>query len=334
MVGQVETHGVTGGINMKTIAVLTSGGDAPGMNAAIRAVVRMGLDKGLKVMGVERGYNGLINGEIYEMNRNSVSDIIQKGGTILKTARCEEFKTEAGREKAAKVLKVFGVDGLVVIGGDGSFTGARLLSKLGVNTVGIPGTIDNDLSYTEYTLGFDTALNTVLDAINKLRDTSTSHERVSIVEVMGRNCGDIALFAGIAGGAESIIVPEKGINVEEICKTILEGKRKGKMHNLIILAEGVGGAGKLAKNVQDVTGIETRATILGHIQRGGSPSAFDRILASRMGARAVELLIEGKSSRVIGIRGQEITDDDIDEALSMPRKFNERLYEIAKALSY
>lgn len=319
---------------MKTIAVLTSGGDAPGMNAAIRAVTRMGLDKGLKVMGVERGYNGLINGEIFEMNRNSVSDIIQKGGTILKTARCEEFKQEAVREKAAKVLNIFGIDGLVVIGGDGSFTGAKLLSKLGVKTVGIPGTIDNDLAYTDYTLGFDTALNTVLDAINKLRDTSSSHERVSIVEVMGRNCGDIALFAGIAGGAESIIVPEIGMNVEELCKTILEGKRSGKMHNLILLAEGIGGAQKLAKHVEDITGIETRATILGHIQRGGSPSAFDRVLASRLGARAVELLIEGKSSRVVGMRGGQITDDDIDEALAMPRKFDNNLYEIAKALSY
>lgn len=319
---------------MKTIAVLTSGGDAPGMNAAIRAVVRMAIDKGIKVMGVQRGYSGLINGEIFEMNRNSVSDIIQKGGTILRTARCEEFRTEKGREKAAKVLKVFGIDGLVVIGGDGSFTGARLLSKLGIATVGIPGTIDNDLSYTEYTLGFDTALNTVLDAINKLRDTSASHERVSIVEVMGRNCGDIALFSGIAGGAENVVLPEKGYDVNELCKTILEGKLRGKMHNLIILAEGVGGADILAKQVEEVTGIETRATILGHIQRGGSPSAFDRILASRMGARAVEVLAEGKSSRVIGIRGGKIIDDDIDEALAMPRKFDEDLYEIARALSY
>jgi 6-phosphofructokinase 1 len=319
---------------MKTIAILTSGGDAPGMNAAIRAVVRMGLDRGIKVMGVQRGYSGLINGEIFEMNRQSVSDIIQKGGTILRTARCEEFKTEKGREKAAKVLKVFGIDGLVVIGGDGSFTGAKLLSKLGVSTVGIPGTIDNDLSYTDYTLGFDTALNTVLDAINKLRDTSSSHERVSIVEVMGRNCGDIALYAGIAGGAESVIVPEKGFELNELCRMILEGKLRGKMHNLILLAEGIGGANSLARSVEEITGIETRATILGHIQRGGSPSAFDRVLASRMGARAVELLLEGKSARVIGIRGGQITDDDIDEALAMPRKFDEKLYEISKSLSY
>jgi 6-phosphofructokinase 1 len=332
--GTIKVPVVTGGRKMKTIAILTSGGDAPGMNAAIRAVVRMGLDKGLRVMGVQRGYSGLINGEIFEMNRTSVSDIIHKGGTILRTARCEEFKTEKGREKAAKVLKVFGIDGLVVIGGDGSFTGARLLSKLGIATVGIPGTIDNDLAYTEYTLGFDTALNTVLDAINKLRDTSTSHERVSIVEVMGRNCGDIALYSGIAGGAESVIIPEKGYDIDVLCRMILEGKLRGKMHNLIILAEGVGGADNLAKQVQEVTGIESRATILGHIQRGGSPSAYDRILASKMGAKAVELLIEGKTARVIGITGGQITDFDIDEALSMPSKFDEKLYDIARALSY
>ncbi|WP_234123036.1 6-phosphofructokinase [Clostridium hydrogenum] len=318
---------------MKTIAVLTSGGDAPGMNAAIRAVVRTALSKGLKVMGIQRGYSGLINGELFEMNRHSVSDIIQRGGTILRTARCAEFLQEEGRKKAANVLKVFGVDGLVVIGGNGSFMGAQKLSKLGVATVGLPGTIDNDLSYTDYTIGFDTTLNTVLDAINKLRDTSTSHERVSIVEVMGRDCGDIALYSGIAGGAESVIMPEKGYNFDELCRTILEGKLNGKMHNLILLAEGVGGAAELAKKVEKVTGIETRATILGHIQRGGSPSAFDRMLASRMGVRAVEVLIEGKTSRVVGIRDNKIVDDDIDEALAMPREFNEELYNIANMLS-
>lgn len=319
---------------MKTIAVLTSGGDAPGMNAAIRAVVRAGLDKGLKVMGIHRGYSGLINGEIFEMDRHSVSDIIHRGGTILKTARCPEFKKLEVRQKAAQILKVYGIDGLVVIGGDGSFTGAKLLSELGVKTIGIPGTIDNDLAYTEYTLGFDTALNTVLDAINKLRDTSTSHERISIVEVMGRNCGDIALFSGLAGGAESVIVPEKDYSLDEVCKTILDGKQKGKLHNLIIVAEGVGGANELALKIEDITGIETRATILGHIQRGGSPSAFDRILASRMGARAVELLMEEKTQRVIGIKGGDIIDLDTNEALAIPRKFDEKLYEIAKSLSY
>lgn len=319
---------------MRTIAVLTSGGDAPGMNAAIRSVVRTGLDKGLKVMGIQRGYSGLINGEIFEMGRHSVSDIIHRGGTILRTARSEEFKTEQGRAKAANILKAFGIDGLVVIGGDGSFQGARLLSKLGISTIGIPGTIDNDLAYTDYTIGFDTAMNTVLDAINKLRDTSSSHERVSIVEVMGRNCGDLALYSGVAGGAESVIVPEKGFDEDELCKIILEGKLRGKMHNLVILAEGVGGAEKLAKKVEEVTGIETRATILGHIQRGGSPSAFDRILASRLGAKAVELLLEGKSSRVVGIRGNKIIDDEIEEALAMESKFDDELYNISKILSY
>lgn len=319
---------------MKTIAVLTSGGDAPGMNAAIRAVVRTGIDKGLKVMGVQRGYSGLINGEIFEMNRKSVSDIIQRGGTILRTARSEEFKTKEGRKKAASVLKVFGIDGLVVIGGDGSFHGARLLSELGVATVGIPGTIDNDLQYTDYTLGFDTALNTVLDAINKLRDTSASHERVSIVEVMGRNCGDIALYAGIAGGAESILVPEKENDLNVVCKTILEGKLRGRSHNLIIVAEGAGEANEIAKKVEKITGIQARATILGHIQRGGSPSGFDRILAARFGNRAVEVLMEGKSSRVIGIRKGEIIDDDTNDALSLPNLMDEQLYELATALSY
>ncbi|MCY6957570.1 6-phosphofructokinase [Clostridium brassicae] len=319
---------------MKTIAVLTSGGDAPGMNAAIRSVVRVGLDKGLKVMGVQRGYSGLINGEIFEMERHSVADIIQRGGTILRTARCEEFRTEAGRKKAQNILKAFGIDGLVVIGGDGSFQGARLLSKLGISTIGLPGTIDNDLAYTDYTIGFDTATNTVLDAINKLRDTSSSHERVSIVEVMGRNCGDLALYAGVAGGAESVIIPEKEFNEAELCRKILEGKLRGKLHNLVILAEGVGGAEKLAKRVQEVTGIETRATVLGHIQRGGSPTAFDRILASRMGNRAVELLIEGKSSRVVGVRNGKVYDDDIEEALSVKRKFDDELYNIANIVSY
>ncbi|ABS33296.1 6-phosphofructokinase [Clostridium botulinum] len=318
---------------MRTIAVLTSGGDAPGMNAAIRAVVRTGLEKGLKVMGIQRGYNGLINGEIFEMDTHSVSDIIQRGGTILRTARCEEFRTEQGREKAAKILKAFGIDGLVVIGGDGSFHGAQLLSKLGINTVGLPGTIDNDLAYTDYTIGFDTSINTVLDAINKLRDTSTSHERVSVVEVMGRNCGDIALYTGVAGGAESIIIPEKEYNADKLCKQILQGKLKGKMHNLVLLAEGVGGANELAKYIEEVTGIETRSTILGHIQRGGSPTCMDRILASRMAYKAVELLISGKSSRVVGIKNGKIIDMDIDEALAVERSFDQELYDIATILS-
>lgn len=320
---------------MRSIGVLTSGGDAPGMNAAIRAVVRMGIANGLRVMGINRGFNGLINGEIFEMNRTSVSDIIQRGGTMLKTARSEEFKTPEGRKRAYNVLKVFGVEGLVVIGGNGSFKGAQNLYKeFGINVVGIPGTIDNDLPYTDYTIGFDTALNTVLDAINKLRDTSTSHERVSIIEVMGRHCGDIALFSGIAGGAESIIIPEQEFNFNNLCETIIEGKVRGKVHNLILLAEGIGGAEELAKRIEEVTGIEARATVLGHIQRGGSPTAFDRILASRMGAKAVETVLKGEKQRVIGIKNNIINDFDIDEALNMKKEDNAALYKLSEILSY
>ena len=318
---------------MKKIAVLTSGGDAPGMNAAIRAVVRTAIHNGIEVMGVQRGYAGLINGELFPMNRSSVSDIIQRGGTILRTARCKEFKQEEVRQKAAQILADNGVDALVVIGGDGSFTGAKLLSKLGVKTIGLPGTIDNDLTYTDYTIGFDTALNTVVDAIDKIRDTSTSHERVSIVEVMGRDCGDIAVHTGVACGAEYIITPEKGYDKDELCRVILEGKKAGKIHNLILLAEGVGGASELAKYVEEQTGIETRATVLGHIQRGGAPSAFDRVLASRMGSKAIELLMEGKTSRVVGIKNNQIFDQDIDEALALGRTFDERLYEISEEIS-
>ncbi|GAA0125227.1 6-phosphofructokinase [Clostridium sp. ATCC 25772] len=323
---------------MKTIGVLTSGGDAPAMNAAIRAVVRMGTDNNLRVLGIQNGYNGLIEGDIVEMQRFSVSDIIHRGGTILKTARSEEFRTPEGRERAKKVMDIFKIDGLVVIGGDGSFKGAKLLSELGVPVIGIPGTIDNDLSYTDYTIGFDTALNTILDCINKIRDTSTSHQRISIIEVMGRECGDLSLFAGIAGGAESVIIPEVEFSFEEICTSIFEGKRRGKLHNLIILAEGVakniGGAEKLAKDLEDVTGLQCRATVLGYIQRGGNPSAFDRILASKLGVRAVELLMEGASGRAVGTKNGQIIDMDIKEALEMEKVFDKRLYHIARILSY
>lgn len=318
---------------MKTIGVLTSGGDAPGMNAAIRAVVRMGIYKNIKVMGIKRGYNGLINGEIYQLDRSSVSDIIQRGGTMLHTARCEEFKTEEGRRKAASVLKVFGIEGLVIIGGDGSFMGAQKISELGYPSIGVPGTIDNDLAYTDYTIGFDTAVNTVLDAINKIRDTSTSHERVSIIEVMGRRCGDIALHAGLAGGSESIIVPEVHTSVDEVCKMVLEGKQRGKVHNIILLAEGVGHAEELAKSVQDITGIDARVTVLGYIQRGGSPSAFDRVLASKLGARAVELLAENSSSRVVGVKGSTVIDVDINEALEMKKDIDHHMLNLAYILS-
>lgn len=318
---------------MKRIAVLTSGGDSPAMNAAIRAVVRIGISKGIRVFGIHRGYNGLINGEIYEMDRHSVSDIVQRGGTILRTARSEEFRTPEGRQKALNVIKVLKIDGVIVIGGDGSFNGANELSNLGVPTVGIPGTIDNDLAYTDYTIGFDTAINTALDAINKIRDTSSSHERVSVIEVMGRNCGDLALFAGIAGGAEQVIIPEKTTKIEDICENIFMGKRSGKLHNIIILAEGVGGAQKMADDIERITGIEARATVLGYIQRGGSPSAFDRILASRMGGKAVEVLLEGKTARVVGIRNNKIIDMDIKEALNMEKEFDEELYNLSVDLS-
>lgn len=318
---------------MKNIAVLTSGGDAPGMNAAIRAVVRMGIHKGLNVFGVKKGYRGLINGDFVKMDESSVSDTIQRGGTILQTARSEEFKTEEGMNKAVNMAKIFDIDGLVVIGGDGSFAGARKLSDKGVACIGLPGTIDNDLAYTDFTIGFDTAVNNVLDAINKIRDTSTSHERVSIIEVMGRHSGDIALYAGLAGGAEAIIVPEIPFEIDDICKLLVERKNRGKLHSIIILAEGVGDAKQLEQQLLEMVDIDVRATILGYTQRGGNTSAFDRILASRLGARAVELLTEGKSGRVVGIKDNKIIDMGIDEALSMKKGFHKELYDLATNLS-
>ncbi len=319
---------------IKTIGVLTSGGDAPGMNAAIRAVVRSGIFFGLKVMGIRKGYNGLINGDIVEMNLRSVSDIIHCGGTILQTARCEEFKTQEGMKKAATIAKVFGIDGVVVIGGDGSFRGARDLTNLGVCTVGVPGTIDNDISCSEYTIGFDTALNTVKDAIDKLRDTASSHERCSVVEVMGKDAGHIALHVGIANGAEAIIIPEKPFDVhKDVIRPIIEGKQRGKKHDIVILAEGVGGALELAKTIQEETGIEARATVLGHIQRGGSPTAMDRVVASKMGYEAVKLLKEGIGNKVIAMKDNKIVSYDINEALDMEKSIDEELFEMAKILS-
>ena len=314
---------------MKNIAVLTSGGDAPGMNAAIRAVVRMGINSGFDVFGVRKGFRGLINGDFEKMNESSVSDIIQRGGTILQTARSEEFKTEEGQDKAVKMAKIFDIEGLVVIGGDGSFAGAKKLSEKGVACIGVPGTIDNDLAYTDYSIGFDTAVNNVLDAINRIRDTSSSHERASIIEVMGRNSGDIALYAGLAGGAEGIIVPEMGFELDDICRLLIERRNKGKLHSIIILAEGVGDAKQLEQQIMENVDIEVRSTILGYTQRGGSTTAFDRILASRLGARAVELLAEGKSARVVGIRDNKLIDMEIGEALSMKKDFPRELYELA-----
>ncbi|AIS52844.1 6-phosphofructokinase PfkA [Thermoanaerobacter kivui] len=320
---------------MKTIGILTSGGDAPGMNAAIRAVVRTGIYYGLKVKGIMRGFAGLVEDEVIDLNLSSVGDILQKGGTILRTARCEEFKKKEVRKKAYETLQKHGIEGLVVIGGDGSFRGAQLLSEeWNVNTIGIPGTIDNDIPCTDYTIGFDTACNTVIDAINKIRDTATSHERANIIEVMGRNAGYIALYAGVAGGAEMIILPEVEWSIDELCDKITYGIKRGKLHHIIVLAEGVMSAPELAKMIKErLPKLDLRYTILGHIQRGGAPTVMDRVLASQMGARAVELLLENKTKRIISIRNNQIVDDDIDEALSMKKEFNRKLYELSKILS-
>ncbi|HEY8391067.1 MAG TPA: 6-phosphofructokinase [Clostridia bacterium] len=318
---------------MKRIGIMTSGGDAPGMNAAIRAAVRYGIYLGMEVFGIERGYTGLINDTIQPLNMRSVSDIIQRGGTILKTARCPEFKEKAGQDKAIEVIKKRGLEGIIVIGGDGSFMGAKILSERGIPTIGIPGTIDNDLPYTDFTLGFDTACNTALDAINKLRDTMTSHERISIVEVMGRHCGDIALYAGIAGGAEMILVPEKPFTIESICENLIHNYDSGKKSGIIVLAEGAGHAEVLAKELSERTNFVVKATVLGHIQRGGAPSMVDRILGTRCGVHAVELLNKGIGNRVVGIRNNKIIDMDIIEAVSMKRNFDEELYKIAQIVS-
>lgn len=319
---------------MKRIGVLTSGGDAPGMNAAIRAVVRTAVYKGMEVVGVKKGYNGLVNGDAYEMDARSVSDILHRGGTILQTARCLEFKTIEGVKKGIEVANKLGIEGLVVIGGDGSFRGARDLSLNGLPTVGIPGTIDNDISCTEYSIGFDTALNTVKDAIDKIRDTSRSHERCSIIEVMGRDAGYIAAYVAMACGAEAAIVPEKEFDLErDIIEPISEGKKRGKEFNLIVVAEGVGGVTKMAEEVEARTGVETRATILGHIQRGGSPTVTDRVTASRMGVYAVELLSQGIGNRIVAVQQNKIVDFDILEGLSMKKEMGDELLELGKILT-
>ncbi len=318
---------------MKKIAILTSGGDAPGMNACIRACVRSAINSGLEVYGVERGYFGLVNNNIFPMDTHSVCDIVQKGGTILKTARCLEFKFPETRKKAADNLKALGIEGLVVIGGDGSFTGAKFLSdENGINVVGIPGTIDNDLAYTDYTLGFDTAVNTVLWAINNLRDTMTSHDRVSLVKVMGRRCGDIAMYAGICGGAEYILVPEIPYDIKAIAEDIKRSKERGKTSNIIVLAEGAGNETEIKTLVSVLSGADVKVTTLGHIQRGGSPTMADRMLAARFGTRATELLLQGKTNRVIGIKNNKIVDLDIAEALSETKQIDKHLYDMASKL--
>ncbi|HHW90030.1 MAG TPA: 6-phosphofructokinase [Clostridiales bacterium] len=318
---------------MKKIGVITSGGDAPGMNAGIRAIVRYGIYLGMQVYGIERGYAGLIEDTIYPLNMRSVSDIVHRGGTILKTARCPEFKEKEGQDRAIEIIKKRGLEGIIVMGGDGSFMGAKILSERGIPTIGIPCTIDNDLPYTDYTIGFDTAGNTALDAINKLRDTMTSHERISIVEVMGRHCGDIALYAGIAGGAEMILVPEKKFTIESLCKKLIESYDEGKKSGIIVLAEGAGHAEDLAREINARTNFEVRATVLGHIQRGGGPSMVDRILATKCGVHAVKLLKKGVGNRVVGIKNNKIIDMDITEAISLKRKFDQSLYNIAEIVS-
>ena len=319
---------------IRTIGVLTSGGDAPGMNAAIRAVVRTALGRGIKVRGIRKGYAGLLNEEIIDLSARDVSDTIQRGGTILQTARCLDMCTTEGQQKAAAVCKKYEIDGLVVIGGDGSFKGARALSSLGVNTIGIPGTIDLDIACTEYTIGFDTAVNTAMQAIDKVRDTSTSHERCSVIEVMGRDAGYLALWCGIANGAEQVLLPEEhDYDEAKIVENIIENRKRGKKHYIIINAEGIGDSMNMAKRIEEETGMETRATILGHMQRGGSPTCKDRVVASIMGAKAVDLLMEGKTNRVIGMVHGDYVDFDIDEALKMTKGIPQDQYEIAKELA-
>ncbi|MCH5270534.1 MAG: 6-phosphofructokinase [Lachnospiraceae bacterium] len=319
---------------IKTIGVLTSGGDAPGMNAAIRAVVRTAIARGLKVKGIERGYMGLLHEEIKDMQTRDVSDIIQRGGTVLGTARCPEFVKPEIQQKAADICKKHGIQGLVVIGGDGSYRGAQALARQGINTIGLPGTIDLDISCTDYTIGFDTAINTAMEAIDKVRDTSSSHERCSIIEVMGRNAGYIALWCGIANGAEDILIPENyDYDEQAIVNNIIEKRKMGKKHHIIINAEGIGHSNSMAKRIEAATGVETRATILGHMQRGGSPTCKDRYYASVMGAYAVDLLIQGKTKRVVGYKNGAFQDFDIEEALAMKKDIPEYSLEVSRVLS-
>ena len=318
---------------VKTIGVLTSGGDAPGMNAAIRAVVRTAINKGMKVKGIMRGYAGLLQEEIVDMDGTSVADTIGRGGTILYTARCPEFMTEESQKRGAEICRKHNIDGLVVIGGDGSYRGAGKLSALGINTVGLPGTIDLDIACTDYTIGFDTAINTAMEAIDKVRDTSTSHERCSIIEVMGRHAGYIALWCGIANGAEDILLPERyDGNEQMLINRIIDNRKRGKRHHIIINAEGIGHSASMAKRIEAATGIETRATILGYMQRGGAPTCKDRVYASIMGAKAVELLEEGKTNRVVAYKHGEFLDFDIQEALNMKKDIRVDQYEISKLL--
>ncbi len=321
-------------MEMKKIGVLTSGGDAPGMNAAIRAVVRSAISRGMEVVGIQRGYNGLINGEIIPLNVRSVSDIIQYGGTKLYTARCPEFRFDEGLRKAKKTCFDNNINGIVVIGGDGSFRGAADLSARGVPCVGIPGTIDNDIQCTDYTIGYDTAMNTAMEMVDKLRDTTMSHDRCSVVEVMGRHAGYIALNTGIACGASYIIVPELELDLNDLFEKIRRASSSGKHHFIVMVAEGIGNVTELAKEIESATGIESRATILGHVQRGGSPTVRDRVAASRLGYHAVELLSQGIGNRVVGLQKDQIVDFDIQEALNMKKEFPMELYNLAHEISF
>ena len=319
---------------IQTIGVLTSGGDAPGMNAAIRAVVRQAISKGKKVKGIRRGYTGLIAEDIVDMESKDVSDIIQRGGTILQTARCPEFRTEEGQKLGAEMCRKHGIEGIIVIGGDGSFRGAQKLAAQGINTIGIPGTIDLDISCTDYTIGFDTAVNTAMEAIDKIRDTASSHERCSIIEVMGRDAGYIALWCGLANGAEQVLIPEKyDFDEQKIVNNIIANRKRGKRHYIIINAEGIGHSTSLARRIEAATGMETRATILGHMQRGGSPTCKDRVYASTMGAYAVDLLCEGKSNRVVAYKDGKFVDYDVDEALAMEKHISDYQFNVGKNLS-
>ncbi|MGQ9755590.1 MAG: 6-phosphofructokinase [Desulfotomaculales bacterium] len=319
---------------MQRIGVLTSGGDAPGMNAAIRAVVRKAIYHGLEVIGIKRGFAGFVEADMEPMNLGSVADIIQKGGTILRTARSEAFMTHEGRARAWENVERFGLQGLVVIGGDGSFAGARtFFEEYGLPVICVPATIDNDIPGTEWTIGFDTAVNNVIDAINKIRDTATSHERTFIVEVMGRRSGHIALTAGLAGGAESILIPEHPFDTDEVCTKLMRGYRRGKLHSVIIVAIGAASGLEVGREIKARTGFDTKVTILGHIQRGGTPTAFDRVLASRLGARAIELLIAGQPKRAVGMTAGCIVDYDLDQAFTLTKEVDLEMYRLASVLS-
>lgn len=319
---------------MKRIAVLTSGGDAPGMNAAVRAVVRFGIHEGLEVFGIHRGYEGLIDGELERLYLRSVGDILQRGGTVLRTARSERFTTEEGREKAAETLRTYGIEGLVVIGGNGSFTGALEFSKLGFAVACIPGTIDNDLGYTDYTIGFDTAVNTVLDAITRIRDTSSAHDRITVIEVMGRHCGDIALYSGLGGGAEVVLLPERERSIDDVCEKVWEGVQHGKQHSIIIRAEGYPvGSQEVVRRLAEKTGREVRLVVLSYLQRGGSPTLRDRMLAIECGSLAIDCLVTGAGNKAIGTRDGKVQAFDLAEALSVTNEFNDSLYEMVDILS-